>query len=49
MTYKITYYRYNNKDFCGISFAETEQEAIILADKLSALKHITSVCVTEVS
>lgn len=40
---KITFIRYNNKDFKGIVFAETEAQAQKIIDELSKLKHISNI------
>jgi hypothetical protein len=40
---KITFIRYNNKDFQGIVFAETEKQAEIIIDGLKQLKHISNI------
>jgi len=44
--WRIDYVRYRNPDFSGTAYADSQQQAEEMADKLRKLKHVSGVRVT---
>ncbi|MHB8123148.1 MAG: hypothetical protein ACYDG4_13440 [Desulfuromonadaceae bacterium] len=47
--FKLTYERYNNKEFSSILSCDSKEEAEKVAEKLKMLRHVTKIIITEVN